>query len=45
MLGFVDASARWKIHQISDVETTRCHDVRTCVATDAQFVDQNKLLC
>ena len=32
MLVLVDASVQWKIEQISDVETTRCHDVRTCVA-------------
>lgn len=32
MLVFVDASAPWKIQQITNMETTRCHDVRTCVA-------------
>ena len=32
MLAFVDASAPWMIQQISNEETTRCHDVRTCVA-------------
>lgn len=32
MLGFVDASALWKVEQISNVEETHGHDVRTCVA-------------
>ena len=42
-LGFVDASATWKIRQISNPETTRCHDVGACVAR-AQVVNQNNVI-
>ena len=37
MLDFVDANAPWKIQPISDVETTRCHSVRTHVARCTSF--------